>query len=79
MTKDHIVSDKTFIVPGTTLSHFGILTSKMHMTWMRFTCGRMKSDFSYSNTIVYNNFPWAENPNEKQKKQYTKQHSKSCK
>lgn len=38
------------------------------MTWMSATCGRMKSDYSYSNTIVYNNFPWPENPTEKQKK-----------
>ena len=39
----------------------------MHMSWMKHTCGRMKSDYSYSNTIVYNNFPWPENPTEKQK------------
>ncbi len=37
------------------------------MTWMRYTCGRLESRYSYSNTIVYNNFPWAENPSEKQK------------
>jgi methylase of polypeptide subunit release factors len=66
LTKDYIVSDKTFVVPNTTLFHFGVLTSSMHMTWMRFTCGRMKSDYSYSNTIVYNNYPWPENPNGKQ-------------
>jgi len=47
--------------------HFGILTSMMHNTWMRYTCGRMKSDYSYSNTIVYNNYPWPEAPSEKQK------------
>ena len=40
----------------------------MHMTWMRNTCGRMKSDYSYSNTIVYNNYPWAEKPTDKQVK-----------
>lgn len=39
----------------------------MHMAWMKYTCGRLKSDYSYSNTIVYNNFPWPENPSEKQK------------
>jgi hypothetical protein len=54
LTKDFIVSDKTFVVPHTTAYHFGVLTSIMHMTWMRYTCGRMKSDYSYSNTIVYN-------------------------
>jgi hypothetical protein len=69
LSKDHIVSDKTFIVPNTTNFHFGVLTSFMHMSWMKYTCGRMKSDFSYSNTIVYNNFPWPKNPSEKNKKQ----------
>ncbi|MCA6514585.1 MAG: class I SAM-dependent DNA methyltransferase, partial [Chitinophagaceae bacterium] len=39
----------------------------MHNTWMRYTCGRMKSDYSYSNTIVYNNYPWPEAPSDKQK------------
>jgi type I restriction-modification system DNA methylase subunit len=66
LTKDFIVSDKTFVVPDCSAYHFGILTSLMHMTWTKYTCGRMKSDFSYSNTIVYNNYPWPENPNEKQ-------------
>ncbi len=40
------------------LYHFGVLTSNIHMAWMRAVCGRLKSDYSYSNTIVYNNFPW---------------------
>jgi len=68
LNKDYIVSDKTFVVPNTTLFHFGVLTSVMHMTWMRNTCGRMKSDYSYSNTIVYNNFPWPLSPTDKQVK-----------
>ena len=46
--------------------HFGIVTSNVHMAWMRATCGRLKSDYNYSNTIVYNNFPWP-NPTEAQK------------
>lgn len=58
MSKDDIITDKNFFVPKATHFHFGILTSAMHMTWMRYTCGRLKSDYSYSNTIVYNNFPW---------------------
>lgn len=66
-TKDIICGDKLFNLPNATLYHFGIITSLMHMTWMRYTCGRLKSDYSYSNTIVYNNFPWPENPTEKQK------------
>jgi hypothetical protein len=68
LTKDYIVSDKTFVVPNTIPFHFGVLTSSMHNTWMRYTCGRMKSDYSYSNTIVYNNYPWPENPTDKQLK-----------
>lgn len=66
LTKDFIVSDKTFVIPQTSNYHFGVLTSLMHNTWMRFTCGRLKSDYSYSNTIVYNNFPWPIEPTEKQ-------------
>jgi hypothetical protein len=45
---------------------FGIMTSVMHMVWMKATCGRMKSDFQYSASIVYNNFPFPDNPNDKQ-------------
>jgi len=65
LTHDYIISDKTFVVPDAKIFHFGIITSAMHMAWMRCVCGRMKSDYSYSNTIVYNNFPWPENPTEK--------------
>ena len=46
---------------------FGILTSQMHMTWIKYVCGRLKSDFRYSNTIVYNNYPFPENITDKQK------------
>jgi N-6 DNA Methylase len=55
---DVVAGDKIFTMPGATLLHFGILTSTMHMAWVRKTCGRLKSDYSYSNTIVYNNYPW---------------------
>ena len=48
------------------LYHVGILTSNIHNAWMRAVCGRLKSDYSYSNTIVYNNFPW-QNPTDEQK------------
>ena len=66
-TKDDIVSNSCSFLPNATLFHFGILTSEMHMAWVRTVCGRLKSDFRYSNTIVYNNYPWPENPSEKQK------------
>ena len=71
-TKNIICGDKLFNLPNATLFHFGIITSLMHMTWMKYTCGRLKSDFSYSNTIVYNNFPWPENPTDKQKENIEK-------
>ena len=45
-------------MPNATLYHLGILTSNVHMAWMRTTCGRLKSDYDYSIKIVYNNFPW---------------------
>ncbi len=65
-SKDIICGDKLFSLPNAKLFHFGVITSKMQMAWMRSTCGRMKSDYSYSNTIVYNNYPWPENPTAKQ-------------
>ena len=58
LSADIIPGDKLFTMQNATLYHFGILTSNVHMAWMRAVCGRLKSDYSYSNTIVYNNFPW---------------------
>ncbi|MDR2340156.1 MAG: class I SAM-dependent DNA methyltransferase, partial [Deltaproteobacteria bacterium] len=46
------------VVEGATLYHFGVLTSNVHMAWVRAVCGRLKSDYRYSAVIVYNNFPW---------------------
>lgn len=57
---DVLVSDRVRIIPSATLYHFGVLTSRVHMAWMRAVCGRLKSDYLYSNNIVYNNFPWPE-------------------
>ena len=54
----HIAADSCLAIPDATLYHFGILTSTMHMAWVRYTCGRIKSDYRYSAGIVYNNFPW---------------------
>jgi hypothetical protein len=61
MTKNDILNNSCFSVPNASLYDFGILTSAMHMSWMRVTCGRIKSDYRYSNTIVYNTFPFPEN------------------
>jgi hypothetical protein len=62
-----IASNTLQMIPDAGLYEFGILTSLMHMAWVRSVCGRLKSDYRYSNSIVYNNFPWPENPNDKQK------------
>ncbi len=64
--KDSIVGDTCMAIPNGTIYHFGILTSAMHMAWIKYICGRLKSDFRYSKDIVYNNYPWPENPNEMQ-------------
>jgi len=53
-----LCSNLVKIIPNATLYHFGILTSNVHMAWVRAVCGRLKSDYRYSNTMVYNNFPW---------------------
>lgn len=58
MTPDIMCSNKVRLMPNATLYHFGVLTSNVHMAWMRTVCGRLKSDYDYSIKIVYNNFPW---------------------
>jgi hypothetical protein len=66
LSKDVIVGNSCFSIPGATYFHFGVIQSAMHMAWVRSTCGRLKSDFRYSKDIVYNNFIWPEAPSEKQ-------------
>ncbi len=66
LSREIIPGDKLFMVQDATLYTFGLLTSNVHMAWMRAVCGRLKSDYSYSNTIVYNNFPWP-TPTDEQK------------
>ena len=58
LSSDIIASDAVQIIPNASLFHFGVLTSNVHMAWMRVVCGRLKSDYRYSANIVYNNFPW---------------------
>ena len=53
-----LCSDKVRILPDGSLYHFGVLTSNVHMAWMRTICCRLKSDYSYTVNDVYNNFPW---------------------
>jgi len=71
LSPEIIVSYAVFTIPNAELYHFGILTSSMHMAWTRYVCGRLKSDYRYSNDIVYNNFPFPE-PTEKQKTEIEK-------
>lgn len=58
MTPDVLCSDLVFIIPKASLYHFGILTSNIHMAWMRAVCGRLEMRYRYSKDVVYNNFPW---------------------
>jgi hypothetical protein len=66
-SKEFIVADSCSCIPNATLFDFGVLSSAMHMAWVRNVCGRIKSDYRYSNTIVYNNFPWPQTLTERQK------------
>ena len=63
---DVIASDKLLIMPNAELYHFGVMMSNVHNSWVRAFAGRLKSDFTYSVNIVYNNFPWC-SPTEEQK------------
>lgn len=74
LTPDILSSNLVKIIPNATLYHFGVLTSNVHMAWMRTVAGRLKSDYRYSKDIVYNNFPWpAPTPEQKTKIERTAQ------
>ena len=66
MPVGNVYTNALFFIDGATIYHFGLLESNVHMAWMRVVCGRLKSDYRYSNDIVYNNFPWP-NPSDEQK------------
>ena len=66
MSKDDISTNANLVIPNASLYDFGILTSNVHMSWMRAVAGRLKSDYRYSAKIVYNNFPWP-NPTKEQR------------
>ena len=66
LNKDTIATNLVITIPNANLYHFGVLTSNVHMAWMRAVCGRLKSDYRYSKDVVYNNFPWP-NPTDQQK------------
>ncbi len=63
----YIVSDSCLFLPDATFYHFGVLSSAMHMAWVRQVCGRLESRYRYSNRLVYNNFPWPQAPTDKQR------------
>jgi hypothetical protein len=65
LTSRALVSDLAFLVPGATLYHFGVLTSRMHMAWVRHVGGRLESRYRYSAKLVYNNYPWPQSPTNK--------------
>jgi len=67
MSPKIIASNLCLIIPDAALYDFGVLSSAMHMAWVRQVCGRLKSDYRYSNKLVYNNFPWPEAPSPKQR------------
>ena len=71
MRANAIASNAVQIVPNATLYHFGILTSNVHMAWMRTVAGRLKSDYRYSKELVYNTFPFP-NPTKQQKEKIEK-------
>jgi hypothetical protein len=62
-----IANGSLLVIPDPHIYSFGVLCSQMHMAWMRYVAGRMKSDYQYSNQIVYNNYPWPSDPTERQR------------
>ena len=66
LSPENIPTTQVQIIPNATLYHFGVLTSSIHMAWMRTVAGRLEMRYRYSKEIVYNTFPWC-NPTEKQK------------
>ncbi len=66
MPPEIIAADSLSIIPDATLYHFGVLTSNVHMAWMRVVAGRLEMRYRYSGSVVYNNFPWCQ-PTDEQK------------
>lgn len=70
--KNFIVSDTCMSISNGDIFLFGVLSSEMHMTWVRYTCGRLESRFRYSKNIVYNNYPFPKEPSDKNKEKVEK-------
>ena len=67
MSSRTLVSDLVFVLPYAAIYHFGVLTSAIHMAWVRQVAGRLESRYRYSAKLVYNNYPWPQEPSEKQR------------
>ena len=67
LDSDIIASNKLYTVADATSYEFGVITSIMHMSWMRMTCGRLESRYQYSSRLCYNNFPWPKTTEKKRK------------
>jgi len=65
--KEIIVSNLCTYLPEASFYSFGVLSSILHMIWVKYVCGRLESRYRYSTSVVYNNFPWPQSPTEKQK------------
>ena len=76
LEKEVIANYSAFILPNATLYEFAVITSVMHMAWVKYTCGRLESRFRYSNKLVYNNYPWPKDPSDKHKKTVEKKAQK---
>src|SRR5699024_9027639 len=68
MSKETLASNLVLIIPEAKMYHFAILSSNVHMSWMRTVAGRLKSDYRYSASIVYNNFQWVKLTEEQKSK-----------
>lgn len=65
-SNEYVATDLLFILPNTNLYHFGVLSSFIHNCWTKNICGRLGNEIRYSKDIVYNNYPWPQNPTDKQ-------------
>jgi hypothetical protein len=72
MKQNVITSNLCFVIPNGDLFLFGNLTSLMHMSWVKYVCGRLKSDYRYSKDIVYNNYPFPQNVSNSNKEKVEK-------
>jgi len=70
---DYILHNSCSAISDASLYHFGVISSVMHMAWVKYTCGRIKSDYRYSTRLVYNNYPWPVTITDKQKNEVEKQ------